>query len=180
MVRKGTLELLLVRPIPRWRLLVFKYVGSLLFVGALLGLLIFFAWLVTGILANIWSPGIILALPSLLLFFTLLLSVSTFTGVLTRSTLSAMLVTVCYWVVLFILGPMHAQTVDSRIRFENAGKLQKLSSNSRRPNQRSPDSVNAMHGFWSVNQLLIYHQERRYWPTNAVFGPISGQWSCRW
>ena len=127
MVRKGTLELLLVRPIPRWRLLVFKYVGSLLFVGALLGLLIFFAWLVTGILANIWSPGIILALPSLLLFFALLLSVSTFTGVLTRSTLSAMLVTVCYWVVLFILGQMHAQTVDSRIRFENAGKPQKLS-----------------------------------------------------
>ncbi|RLS41004.1 MAG: hypothetical protein DWH82_01645 [Planctomycetota bacterium] len=43
-------------------------------------------------------------------------------------------------------------------------------SNSRRPNQRSPDSthiniiwggINAMHGFWSGKQLLIYHREKR-------------------
>ena len=122
MLRKGTLELLLVRPIPRWRILVFKYIGSLLFVGALLGLLIASAWLVTGILADIWSPGILLALPSLLLFFALLLSVSTFTGVLTRSTLAAMLVTVAYWVVLFIVGQLHSQVVASQIRDREAGK----------------------------------------------------------
>lgn len=126
MLRKGTLELLLVRPIPRWRILIFKYIGSLLFVGALLGLLIASAWLVTGILANIWSPGILLALPSLLLFFALLLSVSTFTGVLTRSTLAAMLVTVAYWAVLFIVGQLHSQVVASRIRDKDAGKPAQL------------------------------------------------------
>ena len=127
MLRKGTLELLLVRPLPRWRVLVFKYIGSLLFVGALLGLLILSCWLVTGILADLWSPNILLAVPSLLLFFALLLSVSVFTGVLTRSATAAMLATVTYWVVLFIAGQMHNQVVESRLRSENAGKPRQVS-----------------------------------------------------
>jgi len=122
MIRKGTLELLLVRPLPRWQLIVFTYVAALLFVAALLGLLILATWLVTGLLTGLWSPGIILALPSLLLFFALLLSVSVFTGVITRSAVAAMLVTVAYWAVLFIVGLMHLQVVASRIREETADK----------------------------------------------------------
>jgi ABC-type transport system involved in multi-copper enzyme maturation permease subunit len=122
MIRKGTLELLLVRPLPRWQLIVFTYVAALLFVAALLGLLI-----LTGLLTGLWSPGIILALPSLLLFFALLLSVSVFTGVVTRSAVAAMLVTVAYWAVLFIVGLMHLQVVASRIREETADKPRPVS-----------------------------------------------------
>ena len=122
MVRKGTLELLLVRPIPRWQLLLFKYVGALLLVAGLLGLLILATWLITGILAGIWTPGVLLALPSLLLFFALLLSVSVLTGVITRSVISAMLVTVAYWAVLFVAGQMSNLAIESRIREANVGK----------------------------------------------------------
>ena len=127
MIRKGTLELLLVRPLPRWVLLVMKYVGALVFVTVLLGLLVLAGWLITGILAGIWSPGILLALPSLILFFALLLAVSVCVGVLTRSAVAAMLVTVTYWAVLFIAGQMHNQVVESRLREENVGKLRPTS-----------------------------------------------------
>jgi len=127
MIRKGTLELLLVRPLPRWQLIVFTYVAALLFVAALLGLLILATWLVTGLLTGLWSPGIILALPSLLLFFALLLSVSVFTGVITRSAVAAMLVTVAYWAVLFVVGLMHLQVVASRIREETIDKPRPVS-----------------------------------------------------
>jgi len=127
MIRKGTLELLLVRPLPRWLLLVMKYLGGLLFVAVLLGLLVSAAWLITGILTDIWSPGILLALPSLMLFFALLLAVSMCVGVITRSAVAAMLVTVTYWAVLFIAGQMHNQVVESRFREENVGKLRPTS-----------------------------------------------------
>ena len=127
MIRKGTLELLLVRPLPRWLLLVMKYVGALLFVAVLLGLLVGAGWLITGILAGIWSPGILLALPSLMLFFALLLAVSVCVGVITRSAVAAMLVTVTYWAVLFVAGQMHNQVVESRLREENVGKLRPTS-----------------------------------------------------
>ncbi|MEI6636821.1 MAG: ABC transporter permease subunit, partial [Planctomycetota bacterium] len=126
-IRKGTLELLLVRPLPRWQLIVFTYVAALLFVAALLALLILATWLATGLLTGLWSPGIILALPSLLLFFALLLSVSVFSGVVTRSAVAAMLVTVAYWAVLFVVGLMHLQVVASRIREETADKPRPVS-----------------------------------------------------
>lgn len=122
MVRKGTLELLLVRPVPRWQLLVFKYLSALLIVAGILGLLVLAVWLITLILAGIRSPGILLALPSLLVFFALLLSVSVLAGVVTRSVTSALLVTVAYWAVLFIAGQMNNQVVQSRLREENVGK----------------------------------------------------------
>ncbi len=127
MIRKGTLELLLVRPLPRWQLIVFTSIAALLFVAALLGLLILATWLVTGLLTGLWSPGIILALPSLLLFFALLLSVSVFTGVVTRSAVAAMLVTVAYWAVLFVVGLMHLQVVASRIREDTIDKPRPVS-----------------------------------------------------
>jgi len=122
MLRKGTLELLLVRPVPRWQLIVFKYAAALVFVAGLLGTLILATWLVTVLLSDVRSPGVVLALPSLLLFFALLLAVSVCTGVITRSAPAAMLVTVTYWAVLFIVGVMHQQSVASRLRAENVGK----------------------------------------------------------
>ncbi len=76
MLRRGTLELLLVRPVRRWQLILGKYAAALLFVAGLLGLLVAATWLVTGIVAGIWNPGILLAVTSLLLFFALLLAVS--------------------------------------------------------------------------------------------------------
>jgi len=127
MIRKGTLELLLVRPLPRWQLIVFTYAAALLFVAGLLGLLILATWLVTGLLTNLWSPGILVALPTLLMFFAMLLSVSVFTGVVTRSAVAAMLVTITTWGVLFVVGLMHMQVVASRIRAENADRPRPVS-----------------------------------------------------
>jgi hypothetical protein len=122
MLRRGTLELLLVRPIPRWQLVVFTFLPGTLFVSALLGVLVFATWLVTGLLAGVWSTGIVVALSSLVLFFMLVHSVSVLAGVVTRSPQAAMLVAVAYWAVLFLVGTMHAQVVASRLRAENEGR----------------------------------------------------------
>jgi ABC-type transport system involved in multi-copper enzyme maturation permease subunit len=126
MLRKGTLELLLVRPVRRWQLVVGKFGAALLFVAGLLGLLVGATWLVTGLVSGLWNPGIVLALASLLLFFALLLSVSVCAGVVTRSAPAAMLLTVAYWAVLFIVGILHAQAAGSRVREELVGKPRPL------------------------------------------------------
>lgn len=122
MLRKGTLELLLVRPVRRWHLLIGKYVAALLFVAGLLGLLVGATWLVTGIVAGLWMSGIVLAVVSLLVFFALLLAVSVCAGVVTRSAPAAMLTTIAFWAVLFVLGIMHAQAAASRVREDLVGK----------------------------------------------------------
>lgn len=126
MLRKGTLELLLVRPVRRWQLIVGKYAAALVFVAGLLSLLVGATWLVTGLVSGLWTPGILLAVASLLLFFALLLAVSVCAGVITRSAPAAMLVTVGYWAVLFLVGLMHAQAAASRVREELVGKPRPL------------------------------------------------------
>jgi ABC-type transport system involved in multi-copper enzyme maturation permease subunit len=55
------------------------------------------------------------------------LSVSVFTGVVTRSAVAAMLVTITTWAVLFVVGLMHMQVVASRMREETAGKPRPVS-----------------------------------------------------
>ncbi|MFM7043426.1 MAG: ABC transporter permease [Planctomycetaceae bacterium] len=126
MLRKGTLELLLVRPVRRWQLIVGKFGAALLFVAGLLGVLVAATWLVTGLVSGLWNPGILMAVASLLLFFALLLSVSVCAGVVTRSAPAAMLVTVAYWAVLFIVGILHAQASGSRVREALVGKPRPL------------------------------------------------------
>ena len=93
MIRKGTLELLLVRPISRWRLLFYKYLGGLLFALVLLLALVGGAWLATGLRAGLWSPTVLMAVPIVLLFFALLYACSTLVAVITRAPVPAMLVT---------------------------------------------------------------------------------------
>ncbi len=127
MIRKGTLELLLVRPIPRWRLLFYKYLGGLMFALVLLVALVGGAWVATGITAGLWSPTVLWAVPILLLFFGLLYSCSTLVAVITRAPVPAMLMTCLYWVALFIVGILHGQVEISRMESDPANKSQGIS-----------------------------------------------------
>ncbi len=126
MIRKGTLELLLARPVHRWQLILGKFIAAILFVAGMLGLLVGATWVVTGIVSGLWAPGILLAVVSLLLFYGLLLSVSIFAGTLTRSAPAAMLIAVAYWAVLFVVGILHAQVVASHVREDLTGRPRPL------------------------------------------------------
>lgn len=144
MIRKGTLELLLARPIARWRLLFYKYLGGLLFALVLLVALVGGAWLATGLRAGLWSPTVLWAVPVLMLFFALLYSCSTLVAVITRAPVPAMLVTCLYWVALFIVGVLNNQVEASRRNASMDGRektgvsLSDLRSNRFNPPRRRP------------------------------------------
>lgn len=144
MIRKGTLELLLVRPISRWRLLFYKYLGGLLFALVLLLALVGGAWLATGLRAGLWSPTVLMAVPIVLLFFALLYACSTLVAVITRAPVPAMLVTCLYWVALFIMGVLHNQVEASRVesnaesRPKTGVSLSDLKANRAGPPRRPP------------------------------------------
>lgn len=127
MIRKGTLELLLVRPIPRWRLLFYKYLGGLMFALVLLVALVGGAWVATGLTAGLWSPTVLWAVPILLLFFGLLYACSTLVAVITRAPVPSMLVTCLYWVALFIVGVLHGQVEISRMELDTVNQTRGIS-----------------------------------------------------
>jgi ABC-type transport system involved in multi-copper enzyme maturation permease subunit len=108
MLRKGTVDLLLVKPISRPVLLMYKYVGGLLFIALNTAIAVAGVWLAFGLRAGIWSPGFLASIPVITFFFAILYSASTFFAVLTRSPIVAILLTCGVWFLFFIVGSIHS------------------------------------------------------------------------
>ncbi|MGF1582398.1 MAG: ABC transporter permease [Gemmataceae bacterium] len=104
MVQKGTVDLLLSKPVDRAALLVFKYIGGLTFVLLNSAVAIGGAWLVFGLRAGVWTwsgPTILLII---LFNFSLLYAISTLFGVLTKNSVGAISITLTFWFLLWSLG----------------------------------------------------------------------------
>ena len=104
MLRKGTVDLLLVKPISRPALLVYKYVGGLLFIALNTAVAVGGFWLVVSLRSGLWAPGALLGIPAITCFFAILYSVSVLFGVMTRSAIVSILMSCLAWALLFALG----------------------------------------------------------------------------
>ncbi|HTF55842.1 MAG TPA: ABC transporter permease [Planctomycetota bacterium] len=107
MLQKGTLDLTLARPAPRWRILLYKYLGGLIYVAVAAGYLILGSWVILGLRSGVWSTGYLLAIPMLVFFFAALYTVSVLIGVLTREKIAPILLTALAWFGLVALGHIH-------------------------------------------------------------------------
>jgi ABC-type transport system involved in multi-copper enzyme maturation permease subunit len=104
MLRKGTIDLLLAKPIHRASLLLYKYVGGLTFMSLNTALLIVGLWLILGIRSSIWEPAFLINIPVLVFEFALFYALSTLAAVWTRSPIVSILLCVVMWAALFGLG----------------------------------------------------------------------------
>lgn len=114
MLRKGTVDLLLVKPMSRVTLLLFKFVGGLTFIFLTTSFIVVGIWLVLGLRSGIWATGFLYSIFVLTFFYAILYSVSTLFGVITRSPIVAILVTVFVWGVLFGVGTLYADLDETR------------------------------------------------------------------
>jgi ABC-type transport system involved in multi-copper enzyme maturation permease subunit len=104
MLRKGTVDMLVVKPIHRVTLLLYKYMGGLLFIFINTSIAVGGVWLALSARTGIWAPGFLISIPVITFFFAILYSVSTLLGVLTRSPIVAILMTCLVWFFLFLVG----------------------------------------------------------------------------
>ena len=104
LVTGGTIESMLSRPITRTRLFLTKYAAGLLFVALQVTvfsvLSMFIIWYQSGYL----ELRILFAIPIVVSFFSFLFCVCAFIGLVTRSTMTAMLLTLLFWGVLFLIN----------------------------------------------------------------------------
>jgi ABC-type transport system involved in multi-copper enzyme maturation permease subunit len=107
MLRKGTIDLLLAKPIQRVSLLVYKYLGGLSFIFINTAAVVAGVFLVLGLRSGLWVTGFLWMIPILTFFFAILYAVSTLMGVLTRSAIVAILVTIAFWFVCFLGGTFY-------------------------------------------------------------------------
>jgi ABC-type transport system involved in multi-copper enzyme maturation permease subunit len=94
-------SVLLAKPVPRWSLLVGKYLGVVLFVA--LQAVIFFGgtWVALGLKTGFWLPGYLAGIPLLVLSFAFIYSFTALLAVWTRSTVACIFGSILFWMVCF-------------------------------------------------------------------------------
>lgn len=118
MISGGSIEMLLSKPISRTRLFLTKYFTGLLFAGLQVAAFTGASFLVIGIRGGVWEPGLFLAIPLVVIFFSYLYSVCALIGVLTKSTIASLLITLLFWCGLFVLNMGDAGLMAFRVQFE--------------------------------------------------------------
>jgi len=90
---------LLSKPMPRWSLLMGKYLGVLAFGGFQVTVFIVGTWLAIGLRTGFWVNSYLLGIPALLVQFAAFYSFSAFLAVWTRSTLACVCGSIGFWFV---------------------------------------------------------------------------------
>jgi ABC-type transport system involved in multi-copper enzyme maturation permease subunit len=103
LLRKGSVDLLLARPVPRWRILVYRYFGGLTFVFLNAALLIVGTWAGISIGTGFVQWGYLLCMVTITLLFAILYAVSCLVAVLFRNVVLSILFPVAFWFACFVI-----------------------------------------------------------------------------
>jgi len=114
MVSGGTIEPILSKPIGRVRLFLTKYLTGLGFVGVQVFVFSLGCFFVLGIRGGSWEFGLFLAVPIVLAFFSYLFAFCVFIGMMTRSTITALLLTIVFFLLIFVINIGEAVTISAR------------------------------------------------------------------
>jgi ABC-type transport system involved in multi-copper enzyme maturation permease subunit len=104
----GSVDLYIAKPISRARLFVTKYFCGMLFAFLQVAIFSVVAFFVVGIRAHLWEPRLFLAIPIALCLFSYLYTIAVLLGVLTRSTVATLLLTILLW---GVVGGVHFSEV---------------------------------------------------------------------
>ncbi|XAM01542.1 ABC transporter permease [Phycisphaeraceae bacterium D3-23] len=102
-IKDGSIDLVLSKPISRLRLFLMKWVSGLLFVFLQITVFTTACFLAIGFRGGVWAFSIFWAIPLTVLFFSYLYSFAVLIGVLTRSTIAALILTMLLWAPIILV-----------------------------------------------------------------------------
>ncbi len=104
LISNGAIDLFVCRPLSRLRLFATEYAAGLLFVTLQVSVFTLASFLVIGVRGGAWDPGLFVAVPVMVCFFSYLFAVCVLLGILTRSTVAALLLTLLFWFLIYAVG----------------------------------------------------------------------------
>ncbi len=96
------------------RLFLSEYLAGLLFVTLQVTVFTAACFLVIGIRGKTWEPGLFWSVPIVVCFFSYLYAICVLVGLLTRSTIASLLITLLFWMFLFLLNTGDMVTLNLR------------------------------------------------------------------
>jgi len=126
LINSRSVDLLVAKPISRLRLFVLQYTAGLLFVALQVSLFTLACFLVLGFRGGAWEWSLFVAVPLVVVFFSYLFSVSVLVGILTRSTMAALLLTLLFWAAVFGVGIAETVLLQTVTRQEEGVTLAQM------------------------------------------------------
>jgi hypothetical protein len=149
LLQKGAVDLIVTKPIRRPSILIYKYLGGLIFVFLLTAITVLGVWAAIGLRTGVWANGFLYVIPAVTFYFALLYSVSTLVAVYTRSAVVAILLTIAAWFGLWLNGTIHgwldvarkaSAEAESRVRvMVGADKSAKPADDTKNDDDGKPD-----------------------------------------
>jgi hypothetical protein len=118
----GSVDLYLSKPLSRARLFIIKYFCGLLFVTLQVALVTVGGFLLMEFRGHLWMPSIFWAIPIVVCFFSYLFAISVFFGVLTRSTIAALLLAILCWTLFAVLDRIEPALLNYQTTFETQAR----------------------------------------------------------
>ncbi len=100
----GSLNLLLSKPISRWGLYLAKFVGGCVFILLCAAFLFLGVWLWLGLAMDVWDRAILFSIPLYVLVFAIYFSVSALVGLVWRSPIVSVILTLLFWTLCTSVG----------------------------------------------------------------------------
>lgn len=125
-IASGSVELSLSKPIGRVRLFLTKYAAGLIFAAMQVTVFSIGAFIVLGWRGGTWDTSVFLAIPLVVLFFSFLYCVCALLGLVTRSTIASILITLVVWFVIFIASK--SEMFTRMLATTNQIKIEQLES----------------------------------------------------
>jgi hypothetical protein len=144
----SSLHLLLSKPIARPLLYLTKFVGGCAFVLLFATYLFVGLWLIFGIQWGIWENQILWCIPVYVFVFATYYAVAVLAGAIWRNTIVAIIATVVFWGLCWLVGTAHDSTANTILRYR-IGRIVPLK-----------DQVAAVD---EVNTLLAWDKEKKQW-----------------
>ncbi|MGE3109638.1 MAG: ABC transporter permease [Phycisphaerales bacterium] len=114
----GSIEMTLSKPIGRFRLFLTKYLAGMLFVTLQVVIFTLGAFLVIGLRGNTWQLGLFWAVPFTVAVFSFLFSVCVLLGMVTRSTIASLLLTLLVFFGIWAVHTVESSLLTFRTRSE--------------------------------------------------------------
>lgn len=167
LVASGSIDMMLSKPISRTRLFLTRWATGLMFVALQSTVFVSASFLMIGIRGGSWEPSLFLAVPVLVVFFSYLFCVCALVGMLTRSTIASLIVTLIFWLVVFCVQMGEQFTNRGRIatRLELAGIERALDVRLKDNPEADVDRLTAE---LESTQVALGRWESFYWPFYGV------------
>jgi len=99
-LQKGSIDLLISKPLSRFQILLGRYLGAVAVVAFNIAYMMIFSWLVLSLKTGIWNMGFLYAGGMIIITFAILFALMTFLSVLVQSGPFALMIT--YFLILFL------------------------------------------------------------------------------